>query len=144
MNARLAVYADDEILRVAPLGTTPTVYDLFGVVSAGGTIIVPGRVEATSPASCLDLIEDYGVTILETGATSALALVEAATHEHPSLLLSLRLVILAGRVIPAELTRRISWLVPGARVVALWSERDAATGASTERVDDLRPSVRPD
>jgi pyochelin synthetase len=142
MNARLAVFDDDEILRVAPLGASPTVYDLFGVLSAGGTIIVPGQLDATSPARCLDLIDDYGVTILEAGAASALALIEAATHGHPSPLLSLRLVILAGRVIPAELTHRISWLVPAARVVALWSERDPATGASTERVDDLGRSPR--
>lgn len=143
MNARLAVYDDDEILRVAPLGACATVYDLFGVLSAGGTIIVPGRREATSPASCLDLIDDYGVTILEAGAASALALFEAATHGHPSPLLSLRLVILAGPVIEGDLASKISWLVPAARVVALWSERDAATGITTERVDDLGRSRRP-
>jgi pyochelin synthetase len=143
MNARLAVLDDDEILRVAPLGASPTVYDLFCVLSAGGTVIVPGHLEAASPARCLDVIDDYGVTILETAAAPGLALFEEAAHGHQSPLLSLRLVILAGRRIPAELARRVRWLLPAARVVALWSDRDAATGFSTERVDDLDRSRGP-
>ncbi|NEP59740.1 MAG: non-ribosomal peptide synthetase, partial [Symploca sp. SIO2G7] len=58
INQRFGVGTSDSVLALSALNFDLSVYDIFGTLAAGGTIVIPAKEGTKDPAHWLELIED--------------------------------------------------------------------------------------
>lgn len=125
INRRFSVGADDRLFGVSPFNFDLSVYDIFGAIAAGATLVYPDVDAALDPLHWLDLIQAEQVTVWNSVPALVSLLVEAA-QDRGTLLTSLRLVLLSGDKVPNNLAARIHAVAPQASVVALGGATEAA------------------
>ncbi len=106
-NRTFGVNADDRALAVTALHHDMSVYDIFGILAAGGSIVMPDRGGTRAPDHWVDLITRLGVTVWNSvPAFMEMLLVHAAARK---LVLrdQLRLAFLGGDWIPLSAPGRI-------------------------------------
>jgi pyochelin synthetase len=125
LNRRFAVSATDRVLGLASLGFDLSVYDLFGLLAAGGAVVLPDPGRGSDPAHWADLVAQHGVTLWNSVPAQLAMLADhlAGEDRRP---VGLRLALLSGDWIPVPLPDRIRALIPGLRVVSLGGATEAA------------------
>jgi amino acid adenylation domain-containing protein len=129
INQRFRVTPEDRVLAVSALNFDLSVYDIFGVLAAGGAIVIPDAEGRRDPAHWLDLMRREGVTLWNSVPALMEMLVEYVadrTEQWPD---SLRLVLMSGDWIPLNLPERIKalagsvevWSGGGATEASIWS-----------------------
>ena len=114
INDRFEVGAGDRVLALSSLSFDLSVYDIFGLLAAGGTVVIP-KVSATpDPADWVEAIARSQVTIWNSAPALMQMLVDYATAHSNTLSSSLRLVLLSGDWIPLTLPDQIKTLVKSA------------------------------
>ena len=125
INQRFAVGPQDRILAVSRLSFDLSVYDVFGLLAAGGTIVMPAADLAYDANHWAELILKEKVTIWDTVPALAQLLVDQAGQ--PKLLGdSLRLVMMSGDWIPLGLPDQIRRVLPKANVISLGGATEAS------------------
>ncbi|AWF99648.1 non-ribosomal peptide synthetase [Clavibacter michiganensis] len=120
--ARVApVGPDDRAIALSALDFDLSVYDLFAVLSVGGAVVVPAEHERRDADRWRDLVRAHGVTVWNT-VPALLDMLLAATGDGS---LPLRLVLLGGDVVGADLPGRLSACAPAARLLALGGMTEA-------------------
>ncbi|OLE24151.1 MAG: hypothetical protein AUG44_20025 [Actinobacteria bacterium 13_1_20CM_3_71_11] len=117
---RCGLGPDDRALGLSSLSFDLSVGDLFGVLRAGGALVLPGRSALRDPAVWLELMAAHRVTVWNSVPALMEMLVEhcaGLTEPHPGTA-GVRLVWLSGDWIPVSLPERIRATCPAARVVA--------------------------
>ncbi|MEZ4436539.1 MAG: amino acid adenylation domain-containing protein [bacterium] len=147
INDRFAVGPADRVLALSSLAFDLSVYDLFGLLAAGGAVAVPAPETAREPAAWLDRLRADRVTIWNTVPALMALLVEHAEQTGAELPASLRLILLSGDWIPVTLPDRIRALAPAPDAVEIISLGGATEGSIWSiihpigAVDRSRPSV---
>jgi amino acid adenylation domain-containing protein len=126
MNQRFSVTADDAILCVSALGFDLSVYDMFGLLAAGGKLVFPDHDRAFDADHWWQLIVRHGITLWNTTPLLAAHLLEPAEDGRPIPASHPRLFLLSGDWIPLELPDRIRRIAPAAEVVSLGGATEAA------------------
>jgi amino acid adenylation domain-containing protein len=133
LNERFSVTPKDKVLALSSLGFDLSVYDIFGLLSAGGTVIMPpaNSVSPPDPQVWLQLIIQQQVTIWNAVPAFMELLVSFAECSHNRLPPCLRLIFMSGDWIPVTLPSRIRALsdckdlriisMGGATEAAIWS-----------------------
>ena len=144
VNRRFAVGPEDRVLALSALSFDLSVYDLFGTVEAGGTIVIPGAGLTREPALLAEWAVRTGVTVWNSVPALMEMLVDHLEARAEPLPPSLRLVLLSGDWIPVHLPGRIAALSPGVRVVSLGGATEASIWSILHligTVDPARPSI---
>lgn len=126
INLRYGVTAKDKVLAVSALSFDLSVYDFFGLLAAGGTVVIPKDELARDPAHWLALVEQQGVTLWNTVPLSAGLLVDQLEMQQPLSISSLRLVMMSGDWIPTTLPRRLWQAFPAAGLYSLGGATEAS------------------
>ena len=133
VNQRFAVAPGDRVLGISALHFDLSVYDVFGILAAGATLVLPEPFQTPDPAAWLDLLEVRRVTLWNSVPALLEMVVEAAAAGPAPDLSALRLVMLSGDWIPLSLPDRIRDLagdrreplelisMGGATEVSIWS-----------------------
>ncbi|WP_219151768.1 non-ribosomal peptide synthetase [Amycolatopsis sp. TNS106] len=125
INERFAVGPADRVLALSSLSFDLSVYDIFGTLAAGATIVCLAEDGSKDPRHWLERAASAGVTIWN----SVPALLQAAlgvVAEPNADLRGLRLILLSGDRIPVELPRRASSEAPRAEVISLGGATEAS------------------
>ena len=122
VNRRFGVGPEDRVLALSSLAFDLSVYDLFGMLAAGGALVLPRPSPTPDPASWTGSMARHGVTLWN----SAPALMELLLSSGGLLPQTLRLVLLSGDWIPLSLPDQIRRQVPGARVISLGGATEGA------------------
>ncbi|MBM7412546.1 amino acid adenylation domain-containing protein [Clavibacter michiganensis] len=112
---------DDRAIALSALDFDLSVYDLFALLSAGGAVVVPAEHERRDADRWRDLVRAHGVTVWNT-VPALLDMLLTATGDGA---LPLRLVLLGGDVVGADLPERLSACAPAARLLALGGMTEA-------------------
>ncbi|MFT7836998.1 amino acid adenylation domain-containing protein [Saccharothrix sp. BKS2] len=132
VNERFGVGPDDRVLGVSSLSFDLSVYDVFGVLGAGGAVVLPGVEDVRDPGRLAGLARRYGVTLWNTVPALFEMLVEHGEQSGEPLPGALRLVLLSGDWIPLSLPGRVSGPalhgLGGATEAAIWSTWHPITG----------------
>ncbi len=129
----------DRVLGLSSLSFDLSVWDIFGVLGAGGALILPEPGARRDPARWRQLATDHQVTVWN----SVPALMEmftetcAATPGGPPP--GLRLVLMSGDWIPVGLPGRIRALWPHCEVISLGGATEAAIWSIWHRAGDPEP-----
>ena len=139
MNDDFSVTAKDRILGLSALNFDLSVYDIFGPLSVGGTLVLPEAELAKDVAHWHELVEENQVSLWNT--VPALMQLYVDHLEMNSLPMSpvLRQVLMSGDWIPLSLPERIKTLSPKAQVCSLGGATEASIWSITypiEHVDD--------
>ncbi|MFP8960536.1 amino acid adenylation domain-containing protein [Streptomyces nanhaiensis] len=139
---RFAVTADDRVLALSALSFDLSVYDVFGLLGAGGALVLPDTARQRDPEHWCELIGEHRVTVWNTAPALLEMLVEYAEAdpgEASRRLASLRLVMLSGDWIPVTLPDRLRALAPGARVMSLGGATEASIWSITYPIGEVDP-----
>jgi amino acid adenylation domain-containing protein len=138
INRRFGVNAEDRVLELSSLSFDLSVYDVFGVLGAGGALIFPGADAARDPQRWQSLIRAEGVTLWNTVP----ALMAMLCEYGQALGNRLRLVLLSGDWIPLSLPARIQALAPQARTISLGGATEAAIWSISYPIETVDPQWR--
>ncbi|MET7671358.1 amino acid adenylation domain-containing protein [Micromonospora luteifusca] len=126
INARFGVGPDDRVLALSALSFDLSVYDVFGMLAAGGTVVVPAPHQAQDPAHWAELVNRHGVTVWNSVPALMQVWLDAhgsASHRPTS---TLRLALLSGDWIPVSMPDAIRALHPQAQVISLGGATEAS------------------
>lgn len=139
VNQTFAVSARDRVLFITSLCFDLSVYDIFGLLAAGGSIQVVANSDLHDPERLLDLLTTTPVTFWDS-APAALQMVPLA-GDGPAVVgrSSLRLVFLSGDWIPIKLPEQIRATFPNAEVVSLGGATEAVVWSNFFRVREVAP-----
>ncbi|WP_424217544.1 non-ribosomal peptide synthetase (plasmid) [Streptomyces sp. BI20] len=119
INRRFGVDARDRVLALAPAGFDLSVYDVFGVLGAGGAVVVPDPARGNDVAHWSQLVGRYGVTIWNSVPAPMRMWTDSLDTSGLPRGCRLRLALLSGDWIPIDLPRRIRERIPALRVISL-------------------------
>ncbi|MDK1474482.1 amino acid adenylation domain-containing protein [Streptomyces sp. 549] len=142
---RFAVGPDDRVLALSALSFDLSVYDIYGVLGAGGSLVLPDPARQRDPQHWLEEAGRHGVTIWNTAPALLEMLVEYAEMEPEqaaTALGTLRLVMLSGDWIPLNLPDRLRRLAPQARFMSLGGATEASIWSITHPVGETDPNWR--
>jgi amino acid adenylation domain-containing protein len=136
VNREYAVGASDRILFVSSLCFDLSVYDIFGILAAGGAV----RIAPQSAIRDMDRLWEMIAADRLTFWDSAPALMDAFIAEDRGTSLDcLRLVFLSGDWIPVTLPEKIRKRFPSAQIVALGGATEAAIWSNYHAVGEVQP-----
>ncbi|GGX69271.1 hypothetical protein GCM10007385_43050 [Tateyamaria omphalii] len=141
INARWSVTSTDRALALSALTFDLSVYDIFGVLAAGGALVVPEPKKAREPADWLRLVIEHRVTIWNSVPALMGMMVEyLGTKVEQASSTDIRLVMLSGDWVPVNLPDRIAKVflpevivsMGGATEVSIWSIYHEITAVSSD------------
>ncbi|WP_162788370.1 non-ribosomal peptide synthetase [Amycolatopsis albispora] len=139
VNTTFGMGPADRVLFLTSLGFDLSVYDVFGVLAAGGSVRVATDDEIRDPRRLLSILDSEPITFWDS-APAALQQLEpfftlrGARPDHP-----LRLVFLSGDWVPVTLPDSVRAAFGEPRVVALGGATEAAIWSNFFPVDRVDP-----
>ncbi len=140
INTRFSVTASDRVLAVSALDFDLSVYDIFGLLSAGGGVVLldggAGREALVWPG----LIRRMKVTVWNSVPALLEMLLTVAGDNDP--LTSLRLVLVSGDWVGLDLPGRLRKKSPDCRFIALGGATEASIWSNCFEVESVDPAWR--
>jgi pyochelin synthetase len=118
-NKRFDISSQDRILALTALNHDLSVYDIFGLLSAGGTIIMPDAERVKDPSHWLELMVKEGVTIWNSVPAMMEMLIDYTEGQSETFPKSWRLAILGGDWLPVSLPNRMKTLAPKIQILSI-------------------------
>ncbi|WP_051966428.1 non-ribosomal peptide synthetase [Kitasatospora mediocidica] len=140
LNERFSVGPRDRVLAVSALDFDLSVYDVFGLLSAGGALVLPAEAQRRDPRAWAELIARHGVTVWNSVPVLLDMLLTAAPVEPqlPGGLAGLRLALLSGDWIGLDLPGRLAGRSGQAcRFVALGGATEASIWSNLFEVTEV-------
>ncbi|MGK4907951.1 amino acid adenylation domain-containing protein [Streptomyces albus] len=134
VNERYGVGPDDRVLAVSALDFDLSVYDVFGLLSAGGALVTVAEEERRDAQRWADLCVRHQVTVWNTVPALLDMLLTVAEHQPGRVPGALRLALLSGDWIGLDLPGRLSALVPDCRLVGLGGATEASIWSNAHDV----------
>lgn len=139
INSLFNIGPGDRVLAISNLNFDLSVYDIFGTLAAGGTIILPDPGGVKEPAHWLHMIKQEKITTWNSVPALMEMLVEYAREEYEAALQALRVVLLSGDWIPTDLPARIKASAPGAEVISLGGATEASIWSIYYPIKEVQP-----
>ncbi|HTF52301.1 MAG TPA: amino acid adenylation domain-containing protein [Pseudonocardia sp.] len=131
---RYRVGATDRALGVSAMEFDLSVFDVFGLLSVGGAVVVVREEERKEARDWARLVRERGVTLLN--CVPALLDMLLVVGESDGLGDSLRVVLLGGDWVGVDLPGRLAAQVPGCRFVGLGGTTETAIHSTQCEVSD--------
>ncbi len=125
INQKFGVSERDCLLGISKLNFDLSVYDIFGLLSVGGTIVYPDESEYLNPAHWDELVKRNSVTIWNTVPALMelyLSYLESISEEQNSV----ELILLSGDWIPLNMPDSLQKSFVKSKIIALGGATEAA------------------
>ncbi len=140
INRRFGVREDDAVLAVSSLEFDLSVYDVFGLLAAGGTVRLLEEGTKKEAAIWLRHLHDDRITVWNS--VPALLDMLLAASETDSRELPLKLALVSGDWVGLDQPERLRKLAPECRFVALGGATEASIWSNCFEVDEVDPAWR--
>lgn len=135
INERFRVGPDDRVLALSSLSFDLSVYDIFGALAAGATVIMPAPGRAHDPEHWSDLVAEHTVTVWNSVPALMGVWLEAPAARVAAS--TLRLVLLSGDWIPVSLPDAVRAAHPRAQVISLGGATEASIWSVTYPIGEV-------
>jgi pyochelin synthetase len=139
INRRLDISASDRVLAISALSFDLSVYDIFGILERGGTIVLPAPDRSRDPVHWLERMNEAGVTIWNSAPALMQMLVTVLESSPIQLLARLRWIMLSGDWIPIELPGRLRRFVPDCQILGLGGATEVSIWSIAHQVEKIDP-----
>ena len=126
INHRFDLSQNDTVLGLAQLGFDLSVYDIFGLLSIGGTLVYPNPERQNDPSHWFELMKDHQISIWNTVPALMQMLVDYLESEGDYSLPAFRLAMLSGDWIPLPLPDRLKEKLPEVQLISLGGATEAS------------------
>jgi len=137
VNARFNVGKADKILALSDLSFDLSVYDIFGLLAVGGTVVFPKQDLVKDSYHWVDLINKHSITLWNSVPQLANILVEEGIAGS-----SLRLFLLSGDWVPIILPQQIKAQSPNAKVISLGGATEGSIWSIWYEIDSVLETWR--
>ncbi|KZN44510.1 hypothetical protein N476_05800 [Pseudoalteromonas luteoviolacea H33] len=140
VNRKLGVTEKDRAICLSALNFDLSVYDVFGLLSAGGALVIPEHGGLRDPAHWRELINTHQVTLWNTVPALQQMLVDYLESSGGDLASSMRLVMMSGDWIPVDLPDRIRQLSSDVMIVGLGGPTETSIWNNHYVIEEVDPS----
>lgn len=140
VNERFSVLPNDRLLWVTSLAFDLSVYDIFGILAAGGTVCVPPAEALADPELLGSMVQNLGITFWDSAPALLAEILIYSDTKAPDL----RRIFLSGDWVPVSLPNRARANFPAAQVTVLGGATEATVWSNfydVGEVDDSWPSI---
>jgi amino acid adenylation domain-containing protein len=142
VNQRFSVGPDDRVLGLSALNFDLSVWDIFGVLGAGGALVLPEAARAREPAHWAACMERHGVTIWNTVPALLDLYVGYLRDVAEQCDVRLRVAMMSGDWISLSLPAQIRAWCPNAQAFSLGGATEASIWSIIYPIDEIDPSWR--
>lgn len=136
INQRFGVGPADRVLALSALSFDLSVYDVFGMLAAGGTVVLPSPRRSRDPEHWSELVTGRGVTMWNSVPALMQAWLDSpAVPAAPPL----RLALLSGDWIPVALPDLLRAHCPEAEVISLGGATEASIWSVYYPIGEVPP-----
>ncbi|MGO9296364.1 MAG: amino acid adenylation domain-containing protein [Streptosporangiaceae bacterium] len=142
INQRFRIGPDDSVMALSALSFDLSVYDIFGLLAAGGRVVMPSPRAEHDPAHWTELVRRHRVTVWNSVPALMQAWLESggpAADGPASPADGLRLVLLSGDWIAVSLPDAIRACYPHAQVISLGGATEASIWSVCYPIGELPP-----
>ncbi|MED7818926.1 MULTISPECIES: non-ribosomal peptide synthetase [unclassified Francisella] len=118
VNEKFNIYSRSKIFALSELSFDLSVYDIFGLLAAGGTIVFPDQKKTKDPSHWYELIDKHNITIWNT-VPQLMSLLVDYVRDSNKQLPSLKVTLMSGDWIPLNLPKQIKEVCPNITVMSL-------------------------
>ncbi|WP_167858537.1 non-ribosomal peptide synthetase [Methylobacterium nonmethylotrophicum] len=140
INARFGIGPGDRVLGLSSLSFDLSVYDIFGTLAAGATLVIPHATSAREPGDWDDLVRREGVTVWNSVPALYGLWLDRLEAEPGPVARTLRLALLSGDWVPLGLPARSRALLPGTRTISLGGATEASIWSIVHEIGALDPA----
>ncbi|HSP80357.1 MAG TPA: amino acid adenylation domain-containing protein, partial [Myxococcaceae bacterium] len=140
LNDRIGLEPEDRVLGISSLSFDLSVYDVFGALAVGATLVLPEPAGNRDPEHWAHCITRHGVTVWNSVPALMEMLVEWVSQFDRGALQSLRLAMLSGDWIPISLPERLRRLNPGIELMSLGGATEASIWSILYPIQEVDPS----
>ncbi|MBB4895859.1 amino acid adenylation domain-containing protein [Streptomyces olivoverticillatus] len=140
VNERFGITSRDRVLALSALNFDLSVYDVFGILSAGGALVLPAADAHREPAAWARLVEDHQVTVWNTVPALMEMYTEHVLAGARDVAPPLRVVMMSGDWIPVALPGRIRRLLPDAGIWSLGGATEASIWSIVHKIERVDPA----
>ncbi len=134
-NREFSIEASDRLLSVTNPGHDMALFDILGLLVAGGAVMVPEQGDERNPGAWLELIETHGLTVWSSAPALMEMLVTSLEVQRRVIETGLRVVILGGDRLPKTLPARVRATLGGsAQVINVGGPTEATIWSIWHRV----------
>lgn len=135
VNRRFGVSEADTVLGLSAYSFDLSVYDIFGVLGAGGKLVIPTEEERIDPIIWKSMISRYQVTLWNSVPALFNILLDSVSENND---LTLEKVFLSGDWIPLSTFERMKKLLPKAHLVSMGGATEASIWSNYYEVKEIR------
>ncbi len=132
----------DRVLALTALHHDMSLFDVFGVLGAGGAVVLPDAAGRRDPAHWTALMGAHDVTVWNSVPAMMGMLLAYAEASDEGLAGRLRLAFLGGDWIPVTMPDRLRRLAPGVEVVSVGGPTETTLWNIWHRVGAVDPDAR--
>jgi amino acid adenylation domain-containing protein len=118
VNKTFNINSKDKLLFITSMCFDLSVYDIFGMLSAGGQVVIAKEDEIKNPEKLMDIIAKKGITFWDS-VPSTMGYLLSAKADSEFTQKTLKLVFLSGDWIPVNLPHNIKQTFPNAEIISL-------------------------
>lgn len=138
INQKFKIGPMDRVLSLSSLSFDLSVYDLFGMLSAGGCTVFPDPAKAQDTDHWIRLIREEQITVWNTVPASMRLLMNSLRDSQAGLAgETLRLVLMSGDWIPLQLPDEIRAVFPDLCIVSLGGATEASIWSNYFVIGDI-------
>ncbi|MCQ4163607.1 non-ribosomal peptide synthetase [Tahibacter harae] len=140
INARFGVDENDAVLALSALNFDLSVYDIFGLLAAGGCIVMPDPASERDPLAWSSLVESHRVTVWNTVPALARMWLESLQDQAAAPVQGVRVVMMSGDWIPTDLPARLRRQLPAAQLYSLGGATEVSIWSIIYPIGDVDPA----
>ncbi len=137
VNRRFNLGNDDRAIALSALNFDLSVYDIFGMLGFGGSVVIPGEQDRKDPSRLLALMIKNKVTVWNSVPAFMQLLCDNCDVSD---LTTLRTVMLSGDWIPLSLPQKIFAALPSVKLYSLGGATEASIWSNYYPVTKVEPS----
>ncbi len=140
VNQTFNVSVDDRLLFVTSLCFDLSVYDIFGLLAAGGSIRVASDLELQDPRKVADILCEESITFWDSTPATLQQLISFLPSKSIANS-SLRLGFLSGDWIPVALPEQVKKVFPSILLVSLGGATEATIWSNYYRIESINQNL---
>ncbi|WP_116248100.1 non-ribosomal peptide synthetase [Nocardiopsis sp. FIRDI 009] len=129
----------DRLLALSSASFDMSVYDMLGMLLAGGAVLLPDPERSQDPRHWADLVQRHGATVWNSAPALLEAFVDEMGERGEGAAASLRLAFLGGDWVAVSMPERFRRCAPGARFVVMGGATEASIHSTIHEVTDPDP-----
>lgn len=139
INARYQITEQDTAFGISNLHFDLSVYDVFGILGAGGKLVLPDPEYGKDPAHWIHWLNHENITVWNSVPAFVEMLAEYEEYQRQVTSQSLRLVMMSGDWVPVSLPGRIRNLFQNVEIVALGGATEGSIWSNHFEIPEVVP-----